>query len=115
MDRRIVAPPLTLAYVIKGFWTSPAIEAQYDGGTLYEKLIEDGGELGVMNELIDRAALVEYAWITLPEDLEFLGVWDYEVSEPFGEFLASYAHHHGELPDVPTCNLFIQTLIVEPK
>ncbi|MFA5567500.1 MAG: hypothetical protein WC972_02530 [Trueperaceae bacterium] len=87
------APPLTLAYVVKGFWR--VVEARPD-------MSLDCAEIELMGELIEYANLVETAWTMFVEaegpDAQWPGVWDYDVSEAFGEWLGQLVAPDGTLP-----------------
>lgn len=92
----VVAPQITLAYVVKGFWAEVAKNPLPDSAT------EWAGEIGMVETLCDRANLVEQMWKTLGFK-EVTGVWDYEISEPFGKWLAEQTKANSELPDEAEC------------
>lgn len=111
-----IAPNITVAYVMKGFFGS----AGYLGQTLLAKKTlsqvlaeaDADSELETVEEMVNLAALVEEAWVQLPDD-SYSGVWDYEISEPFGDAVAEYAIEHNDLPSVDWARAKIQELITK--
>lgn len=97
-DNTPKAPPVTLAYVIKGFF-SEVTRLSIDIRPQTEKC----GELDfVSEELIPFADLVEEAYHRCGQ--EFEGCWEYEISEPYGAWLATlgYSTSTGRLERMPT-------------
>lgn len=97
MNTPVKAPSITVAYVVKGFFE--AARAIDSSGASREALNRYAGELNTVDRLCDLADLVERAWLAIPADTLWSGVWEYEVSEVFGAALFEYAHTHQELPN----------------
>lgn len=97
-DNKPKAPPITLAYVIKGFFSEVArLKINITPQT------QRCGELDfVSEELIPLADLVEEAYNRCGQ--EFEGCWEYEISEPYGAWLATCGHSKstGRLERMPT-------------
>lgn len=101
---------MSMAYIIKGFW-SKADAINLDPSTL-----KIGGELEVMERLIDYERHDTAAYIDTIKTDGFTGfVWAYEVSEPFGEWLAEYAKMHAKLPDAARADEYLRHLIEMAK
>jgi len=81
-DRYIHTNPMTVAYVVRGFFSTVT-----EGGLDAVPSID--GDLGITSWLIDAAIQTEKAWDRLSAAHESAGVWEYEVSEPLGEWLAN--------------------------
>lgn len=97
-DNTPKAPPVTLAYVIKGFF-SEVTRLSID----IKPQTERCGELHfVSEELIPFADLVEEAYHRCGQ--EFAGCWEYEISETYGAWLATLGHSKstGRLERMPT-------------
>lgn len=97
-DNTPKAPLVTLAYVIKGFFGEVARLA-IDITPQTQRC----GELDfVSEELIPFADLVEEAYHRRGQ--EFEGCWEYEISEPYGAWLATlgYSVSTGRLERMPT-------------
>jgi hypothetical protein len=109
----VFAPPLTVAYVVKGFWNYiTPLEVKSHPNPIYNcEEIRNGGEIGLMSDLINRADYAEQEWQRrfANDDYGFAGVWEYEVSEVFGEDIAKYLVEHKRLPDEAWC----QTKVAE--
>ena len=92
---------LTIGYVVKGFWAGIAKHG-------IQPQASEGSELDVMEYVIGKADLVEQAWeqlqATKPD--AWSGVWEYEISEPFGEWLAQQID-----PSDAKCRTHINLLI----
>lgn len=114
-------PGITTGYVVKGFWSyiKHSESLDEDLGPIVEKSDEMlyGGELNLMQCLVDRAHHVENAWVKhfASTGDSFNGVWEYEVSEPFGEILAIHLINHKRLPDHAQCKLMAESLALTPK
>lgn len=72
------APPLTIAYVVKGFWEAVA-RSDVD-------VTDWMPEMDLMNRLIHAAEIIESRWPHHCDD--WPGVWEYDVSEPIGAWIA---------------------------
>lgn len=81
-DNTPKADAITVAYVVKGFFSEVASR-----GASIDPLTEQCCELGLVDELAEYALLVDKA--RGEQVLEFPGVWHYEVTEIFGQYLAS--------------------------
>ena len=102
------APDLTITYVTKGFWgyiTPLEVNCSPCSPVADCEEIAQGGEINLMQEIINRAVFIEDEWQTrfANGDYHFAGVWEYEVSEVFGEDLAKYVIEHKRLPDEAWC------------
>ena len=99
---KYVAPDITKAYVIKGFWqkVTPAAASS---------VCEEAGEIGLMEELLHLANLVEKVYQEKGKD--FRSVWDYEVSEEFGVWLAAYVVKHKDIPEEGECLRFLEVYV----
>lgn len=93
---------MTVAYIIKGFW-SKASEIDLDPSKLGTE-----GEIGLMQELIRYERLDSEVFKKNPD---VAGVWAYEISEPFGEWVAEFAKSQGKLPPHEACLAQLQSLV----
>ena len=82
---------MTLAYVVKGFWDYVNTSGGHHEGSAAS------GEMELMQDVISAAASVQAAW-DKREPNSFDGVWDYEISEEFGRWLAEKTHRGGDWP-----------------
>lgn len=93
-EPEVKGPDLTtVAYLIKGFLEKMPSEK-------VGSLAENAPEYEVFLRLADFQSDVEGVFqelLTRP-DLQWEGVWAYEVVEPVGNAIARYALQHGELP-----------------
>lgn len=98
------ANDITTAYVVKGFWERKAAL----GYTGFED--QNGPEFELMEHIIHAADDVEGAYMVLPDHC-WNGVWDYDISEPYGEWLAEQFASQGLLPDDEARRAYIAHLI----
>lgn len=103
----MATPPLTYAYVVKGFLAHPQHRE-----ALTAMAGRHSSELDAMSELTEAADIVEAVWSEMfGEDGkhpgEWGGVWDYEVSEPIGRQIAAHVVTHGEAPNADTLRALI--------
>lgn len=97
---------LTIACIVKGFW-SKANEIDLNPSGLH-----DEGECGLM------MALVEYEVLdteVFNEDNNVDYVWVYQISEPFGEWIAAFAKMTGRLPGNDQCLTQLRHLVQQSK
>lgn len=104
MIDKTTAPAMTLAYVVKGFWEAVHTQKLQH----YTNVAES--EIGLTSDIIEAAAYCEVVWLTIDQDDNAL-VWDYEVSEPFGAWLATYFDTERIVPSEATCIGRIMELI----
>ena len=90
----------TAAFMVLGL-----IDNKYDGFTSDDIVASWGqGFLELVSELVRNAEHSEMLLATRATD-EFPGVYDYEVSEPFGKWFGAYVFEHGgQLPPIEECN-----------
>lgn len=101
---------MSLAHIIKGFWSKA------DAISLDPSTLNVGGEIEVMDKLIDYERYDTMAFIGASQSEEPpTFVWSYEVSEPFGEWLAEHAKMHGTLPDADRTAEYLRHLIEMAK
>lgn len=92
------APPLTIAYLIKGFTEIFGHKPEERRKAKKRLVSRYESELDFYTHLCEIADQVELSWkIHVSED-SWAGVWDYDVSEPLGWWLGEYVLQHGELP-----------------
>lgn len=99
---------LSGAYILIGF-----MNRMTTGGddAFPEYLTSKCGQLDLINTLIDYAKDLEAAYLKCHEaGLEPPGCWEYEVSEPFGVWVADFALSHFTLPNEAGRKEQIETL-----
>jgi len=81
------------------------VDGKYDGYTSGDVVALWGcGFFELIQELVRNAEHSERL-LALRADDDFPGVYDYEVSEPFGKWFGTYIFEHGgQLPPVEDCN-----------
>lgn len=81
------------------------VEGKYDGFTSDDIVATWGqGFLELISELVRNAEHSEMLLATRADD-DFPGVYDYEVSEPFGKWFGAYIFEHdGQAPSIETCH-----------
>jgi len=84
---------LNAAYIIKGFFEH-VIKDKLEA----TELLKGYGEIHVVWWLIQFAHDIENVWAL--SDKDPIGVWCYEVAEPFGRAIANRVNVHGEFPSV---------------
>lgn len=99
----ITAPAVTVAYFIRAFFRTLQDEAEGSRTPLTELIVggEDTGELELMERIAGYADIVEQVWrMRFPnQQTEFAGIWEYEITEPFGGVVARCVLSTGNLPD----------------
>lgn len=82
------------------------VEGKYDGFTSDDIVATWGlGFLELISELVGHAELSELLLEQQFAGADYPGVYDYEVSEPFGKWFGAYIFEHGgQLPPVEECN-----------
>jgi hypothetical protein len=103
------APPLTIAYVTKGFWDEVRTNKLVDK---ISEVTQNISELTLVDDVTTLANLVEQVWEEDYENSDFCGVWEYEITEPFGSWLASLLAINKELPSFSDCLAHIRWLAV---
>lgn len=80
------------------------VDGKYDGYTSGDVVALWGrGFLELIQELVRNAEHSEMLLATRTDD--FPGVYDYEVSEPFGRWFGAYIFKHGgQAPSIETCH-----------
>lgn len=103
----IKAPALSIGYAMMGFFNA----ANEVGLSLHELSCGDG-EIGLMQDLVDRIDYVERVWQERFQDKDtWAGVWEYEIVEPYGGTLAEYLKINSAMPDEAWCRATIASLI----
>lgn len=81
---------LSAMYIFKGYYTAGSVPPHLHN--VSELDVADGFiELG---EILDH--MYKEGWKKNPDGCN--GVWDYEVSEPLGRWIAGYVNEHYKLP-----------------
>lgn len=105
MQTNIAGQLTTAGYIVKGFFEHSELDARSE-----TTLIRSGGELNLMDWLTSLSHEVESRW---DNDRAFNGVWDYEVSEALGHWVAEWVNEHFEVPSDKEVSEQITTLIDE--
>ena len=104
----ITATPLTQAYVVMGFWVHVTKTGMEVHG--------NQSEMDLTENIIHYANLVEVAWDNLQPAESWGGVWEYDISCPYGEWLAeTYVRNKLTMPSAEDCSAHIQWLITEAQ
>lgn len=84
---------LSAAYVFKGFkeHCTPVVWR-----AAYEDIGE--GEIALMGWLSEWGVEIEKTWMRMSEGREANGVWDYEVSEPLGDWIRQHVAINNRMP-----------------
>ena len=98
---------LSGAYILIGFMTRmKRVDAFPD------YLTSECGQVDLVNTLLDYAKELEAVYLKCHEaGLEPSGCWEYEVAEPFGEWVADFALSHFTLPNEADRKEQIETLV----
>lgn len=88
------APPLTYAYVTKGFCSVVYTDIS---SAVTSREVAGSGEISMFYRLMALAELCEDKRDKEEVD-DWPGVWDYDISEPFGRWVGEYAREFWELP-----------------
>lgn len=85
---------LTACYIVKGFFEHVGFDMN--------NMPEGEGEIELVDRLGDLAHLVEHEYCNLNEisDDGCAGVWEYEVSETLGRWLATHVSDNGDFPSI---------------
>lgn len=99
MSNKHQAPPLTIAYLVKGFFDC-LHRINHGDKSLGELGATESSEMDAVERLTEYADMVEAAWQErFAGTDEWGGVWEYDVTEPFGEAIATHLVTERELPD----------------
>lgn len=111
MSNKHQAPPLTIAYLIKGFFGTLAL-INHGDKSLGDLGATKGSELDAVERLTEYADMVEQIWQEQFADTdEWGGVWEYDVTEPFGEAIATHLVTEHELPDDTRAKQLLASII----
>lgn len=69
-----------------------------DGYSALLKRFEHGGALELMLDLADYAEYIEHKLNNVPDDVDWAGVYQYEVIACFGMWFADYVYEHRHTP-----------------
>lgn len=84
---------VTLGYLVKGFFSSPAAKSDDFAFDLRRSFTHFNAEVEAMEMCTERAIDLTIAMDAIKArwpDIDYPGVFDYEVSEPYGEYLFSF-------------------------
>lgn len=111
MTTKHQAPPLTIAYLVKGFFDQ-LHRINHGDKSLGELGATPSGELEAVERLTEYADMVEQLWQERFSGTdEWGGVWDYDVTEPFGATIATCLIAEHELPDDTRAKQLLATII----
>ena len=104
------APPLTIAYLVKGFFD--CLHKISGGHQAFATATENCAEMEAVERLTEYADMVEQIWQERFADTdEWGGVWEYEVTEPFGDAIAEHLTAYNELPDDTRAKQLLASII----
>lgn len=105
-------PPMTIAYVVKGFFEK--LRSIGGGDEALSEATMQTGEMALVERLLEIADVVEATWVEkVNAEDGFPGVWDYEVSEPLGQWVAEKLAMTGEFPDMDAVKQTLENILSE--
>lgn len=111
MPTKHQTPPLTIAYLVKGFFDC-LHRINHGDKSLGELGATERSEMDAVERLTEYADMVEQLWQErFAGTDEWGGVWEYDVTEPFGDALAEHLTTYNELPDDTRAKQLLTSII----